>query len=82
MIGRAILVAVEEDGSDANYDVFVEGECGEHNGEPLDPIQSAEALRDSCADDFPTRMWAIATNERARKLMADRRMRLMGLVDA
>jgi hypothetical protein len=80
--GRAILVAVETDGSAASWDVFVEGECGEHDGEPIDPIRAAEALRDSCEADFPTRMWTIATNERARELMAARRMRQWGMVDA
>lgn len=78
--GRAILVSVEEDGSDANWDLFLEGECGNYtDGDPLDPILAAEGLRDSCAGDFPTRMWTIASNERARELMADRRMRQWGM---
>lgn len=80
---RAILVAVEEDGSAASWDVFVEGECGHYEvGVPIDPIRAAEALRDSCEADFPTRMWTIASNERARELMADRRMKQWGLSDA
>lgn len=79
--GRAILVSVEEDGSEANWDVFLEDECGTYtDGDPLDPIFAAERLRDSCAGDFPTRMWTIASNERARELMSDRRMREWGIV--
>ena len=51
------------------------------DGRTMDPYHRAHGLQLSCEDDFPTRVWSIWLNERARKLMGDERMRQMGLVD-
>jgi hypothetical protein len=72
--GIAILFSVEVDGSEANWDVFCESES------ECDPALRAERLRDSSEGDFPTRMWGIALNDRARELMSERRMRQWGIV--
>lgn len=73
--GIAILFSAEPDG-EHSCDTFRESDS-EH-----DPVLRAEALRASCEDDFPGRLWGIAMNGRARELMADRRMRQWGFTDA
>jgi hypothetical protein len=75
MEGVAVLFSAEPvEGGEHSRDTFRERESDD------DPVLRAERMRDSCEDDFPTRLWAIAMNGRARELMAARRMRDWGLV--
>lgn len=69
---RAVLFSGDPDTGECSMDVF-EGD---------DPVRKAEGLRDSCAPDFPSRVWAIQMNEAAREQMGARRMREWGFEDA
>lgn len=76
MYAIAVLFSGDPVTGETTMDVFREGECGERDGRPIDPIWAAELLRRSCEGDFaPSRMWSVTGNEAARVLMSQRRMR-------
>lgn len=74
-VGIAVLFSGDPETGQSSMDVFREDD---DTTLPLDPYHRAAALRDSCAEDFPTRLWSIAVNDRARDLMRDARMAAMG----
>ena len=81
--GVAVLFSGDPRTGVCSMDVFKESD--EHtttwdDGRPVDPYHRAAALRDSVKDDFPDRVFTIHVNERARDLMANERMRWMGLL--
>lgn len=77
-VGIAVLLSGDPATGKSSMDVFREDD---ETSSPLDPFHRAQGLRDSCAGDFPDRLWSIAVNDRARDLMRDARMRAMGFTD-
>lgn len=43
------------------------------------PMLAAQALKESCEDDFPDGIWAVTGNERAREIMVAARLEKLGL---
>lgn len=74
MTARAVLFMWNPQNGKTTTDIF---EAPEYD----DPFHQAQALMESCKEDFPGSIWSVGTNEEARKIMAATRMRWMGLAE-
>lgn len=68
----AILFSGDPDSGECNMDIFREADFP-------NPWKTAESMRDSCAPDFPNRMWAITGSDAARKIRSKSRLSDWGL---
>lgn len=73
--GLAVLFIYQEDGT-VSADPFYEDD-----GYESDPFHRAQAIWESCKDDFPGAIVSIGLNERARTLMGRARMRAWGFTE-
>lgn len=75
----AVLFSIDPDkAGDVSYDIFRESD----EGAWADPITRAEALMQSCRDDFPpTRIWTFTGNKRAAELRSKTLLKRMGIED-
>lgn len=83
-VATAVLFSGNPETGEVLMDVFREDDESTltwEDGRKIDPYHRADALRRSCEGDFPERVWTIHVNGPAKKMMADERMRAMGLTE-